>query len=100
VEKLIQGGRMTEAGLAVVEEAKRNGSWSHLDSVENLEVPADLTQALAADDKARQNFEKLAPSHRKQYLYWINAAKREDTRRRRIKETIRLVAEKKKSRLD
>ena len=44
VERLIAAGRMAPAGLAAIERAKANGSWTVLDSVERLEVPGDLTE--------------------------------------------------------
>ena len=48
IERLLAEGRMAPAGLAAIERAKANGSWSLLDSVERLEVPEDLAAALAA----------------------------------------------------
>ena len=48
---------MTEAGLAAIETAKANGSWSSLDAVEAFEIPDDLAAALAADPVARARFE-------------------------------------------
>lgn len=93
VERLTDLGLMTAAGTAAVREAKWNGSWHQLDAVENLEEPPVLRDALAASETARMNYDRLAPSHRKQYLYWINSAKREDTRERRIRETVRRLAD-------
>lgn len=93
VERLMAEGRMKPAGLAAVEHAGKDGSWEALDAVERLEVPRDLEQALGASKQARAAYEKLPPSHRKQYLYWINSAKRPATREKRIRETIsRLVS--------
>jgi len=43
---LIANGQTTPAGLAKVEAAKADGSWTALDAVENLEVPDDLRKAL------------------------------------------------------
>jgi uncharacterized protein YdeI (YjbR/CyaY-like superfamily) len=87
VERLIAQGRMAPAGLAAVESAKANGSWSTLDSVEALEVPDDLALALAQADACAQ-FELLAPSQRKMALYWISEAKRPATRATRIEKTV------------
>ena len=53
VEKLIAAGLMTPAGLAKIDAAKLDGSWNALDSVEALEIPPDLAEALAADATAR-----------------------------------------------
>jgi uncharacterized protein YdeI (YjbR/CyaY-like superfamily) len=54
-------------------------------------VPAYIQAELRNHPKALHHFEALAPSHRRQYLAWIEAAKREDTKRRRLKEVIRLL---------
>jgi uncharacterized protein YdeI (YjbR/CyaY-like superfamily) len=93
VKKLIDQGLMTEAGLRRIEEAKKDGSWKNLDAVEKLKVPPDLLKALSANGKAKKNFEGLSPSRKKQFLYWIASAKTEVTRKKRIAETVRLVAE-------
>jgi len=100
VARLIQENKMTDAGLQLIRQAQLDGSWDRLNQVENLEVPADLQAALAKNKKARENFERFAPSHKKQYIFWITQAKREETRRRRIDETIKLLTEGKKSRID
>jgi uncharacterized protein YdeI (YjbR/CyaY-like superfamily) len=93
VAKLIQEGRMTAAGLARIKEAKANGQWAKAAVREDVTVvPPELTAALAENAQARDSFEKLAPSHRKQFIYWISTAKREETRARRIKTTIKLLA--------
>jgi len=97
VAKMIAEGRMTESGLAKVEEAKRNGQWRNANVQRRTpEVPAELTRALARNSAARQNFEKLAPSYRKQYIWWIAVATRDETRRKRVAEAVRLLAENKK----
>ena len=93
VERLERDGLMTDAGRAAIEAAKRNGSWSLLDSVEALEEPDDLAAALNASPAARANFDAFPPSARKVILTWIATAKREETRRKRIEETARLAAE-------
>ncbi len=94
VKKLIAQGLMTEAGLRQIEEAKKDGSWRNLDMVEKLKVPPDLLRSLSANNKAKKNFEGLSPSRKKQFLWWIESAKTEVTRAKRIAETIRHVAEK------
>ena len=96
VTKLIKEGSMTEFGLSAVEIAKQNGSWNKLDSVDiRIETPKALKDALAKNDRARKRFEKLAPSRKKQFLWFIESAKRVETREKRIKETIRLLVENK-----
>jgi uncharacterized protein YdeI (YjbR/CyaY-like superfamily) len=46
--------------------------------------------------KARRNFESLAPSYRKQFIGWFLSAKREETRRKRLKEIVQLLSQNKK----
>ena len=53
--------------------------------------PKDLVVALTAAPAARATFFALPPSHRREYLEWINEAKRSETRRRRIKKTIEML---------
>ena len=93
VERLVEEGKMTEAGLAAIATAKRNGTWSALDSVEALKVPADLAKALAANKKAKGYFDAFSPSSRKIILWWIESAKRQETREKRVAETVRLAAQ-------
>ncbi len=93
VRKLIEAGRMTEAGLAKVKEAKANGQWEEAALREDAtRVPPELTAALARNEKARQHFATLAPSYRKQFVYWVTSAKRDQTRQKRIAETVRRLA--------
>lgn len=91
VEKLQREGLMAPAGLAAIEVAKRNGSWSLLDAVEDLAVPDDLAQALSVDVSARTNFDAFPATARKQYLYWVLSAKRPATREARIREVVALA---------
>ncbi len=92
VERLIREGRMTPAGLAKIEAAKADGSWTKLDAVEDLVIPPDLEQALAAVAAADRNFRAFTPGSRKNILAWIASAKRPETRQRRVRETAELAA--------
>ena len=99
VARLVEQKLMAPAGLAMVELAKRTGTWASLDSVEALTVPPDLAKALAAKPAAARNFAAFAPSARKAFLYWVNAAKRPETRSARIREIVKRAAANQKSRL-
>ncbi len=90
VERAIREGLMTPAGMAKVEEAQRSGSWYILEDVEDLLVPDDLAQALADRPPARERFDALSGSKRKQLLAWVKVAKRPQTRAGRINEIVRL----------
>jgi uncharacterized protein YdeI (YjbR/CyaY-like superfamily) len=84
VAALIESGLMTPAGHAAIELAKRTGAWTAHESVDAMVVPPDLKRALAATPGATAAFTALPPGRRKQYLYFMNDAKKEETRRRRI----------------
>jgi uncharacterized protein YdeI (YjbR/CyaY-like superfamily) len=58
-----------------------------------LPIPPALAAALKKNKKAATTFENFAPSHRREYIEWINEAKTEDTRNRRVETTIEWVAE-------
>ena len=55
------------------------------------ELPDYIRVALQRHPKALQNFEALPPSHRRRYFEWIESAKREETKLRRLAEAIRLL---------
>ncbi len=84
VARLIAAGRMAPAGLAAIDQAKANGSWEILDTVERLEVPPDLATALEARPPAAVNFAAFPPSARKQMLARVAFARRPETRAARV----------------
>ena len=100
VATLIKSGQMTHAGLVCIEVAKKNGKWTALDDTEAMLMPADLEKALGKSKKAKAFFETISPSPKKAYLYWINAAKRTETRAARIKQAIVYLAQGVRSRHD
>ncbi|MNM87219.1 hypothetical protein D3C81_993940 [compost metagenome] len=73
--------------------ASLEGSATADKSAKSLEVPADLVQALSGHHEAEQFFASLAPSHRKAYIEWIVEAKREDTRQRRVEQTLEKLSQ-------
>ena len=77
-------GLIAPAGRAVIDQAKADGSWTLLDSVEALEVPADLSQALAQRRGAREHWDAWSPSARKYALAQVALAKRAETRAARV----------------
>ena len=91
IERLMADGRMAPAGLAKIEAAKADGSWTLLDAVENLEVPDDLAAEFARYPDARANFDAFPRSARRGILEWIVQAKRPETRAKRVAETARLA---------
>lgn len=91
IKKLIEQKLMTPAGLTKIEQAKKNGSWNILDSsdfhADNNSLPGELKSALSKNKKALQNFLAFPPGYRKRFLFWIDSAKRPETRAARIKQT-------------
>ncbi|MBW3614372.1 MAG: YdeI/OmpD-associated family protein [Actinobacteria bacterium] len=53
-----------------------------------VEVPEDLTAAIAADDAAGEAFSRLSYSHQREYVEWITGAKRTETRARRVAQAL------------
>ncbi len=92
LERLIAAGRMAPAGLAAIERAKANGSWTMLDSVERLEVPEDLAAALDGPSSAAANFAAFPPGARKAALTWIAQAQRPETRAARVRDIAEAAA--------
>ncbi|MBW3633719.1 MAG: YdeI/OmpD-associated family protein [Chloroflexi bacterium] len=84
LERLIAAGLMREPGLRAIETAKANGSWSALDDVEALVIPEDLAAAFAESPGAREAFDRLSRTKRRNTLQWIATAKRPQTRAKRI----------------
>jgi len=84
---------MHPAGHAEVERAKADGRWeAAYAGPASIEVPPDLTEALAAEPKAQAMFETLNSQNRYAILYRIATAKRADTRARRIGEFVAMLA--------
>jgi uncharacterized protein YdeI (YjbR/CyaY-like superfamily) len=94
VEHLTAKGLMTKAGLDSIAIAKENGSWSILDEVEELTVPADLETAFNNHPGSINYFSGLSKSVKKMILQWVAFAKRPETRQNRINEVAERAAQK------
>lgn len=57
-----------------------------------VEIPADFSQALTQNPTASAIFEKFAYTHRKEYVHWIEEAKKPETRQRRLHKAIEMIA--------
>jgi uncharacterized protein YdeI (YjbR/CyaY-like superfamily) len=92
-ERLEAAGRMQPAGRAEVERAKADGRWeAAYAGAATIEVPPELEQALRANPDAARAFEQLSGQNRYAILYRITAAKRSDTRARRIEQFVAMLA--------
>lgn len=88
IERLSSQGLMSERGQRVIDEAMDDGSWSQYDDVETLVVHDDMQKALDAAPVAREAWEALNVSTKKQYLWQVYSAKRTGTRANRIEALI------------
>ena len=93
VDRLLAQGRMRPSGVSEVERAKADGRWgAAYAGPASIEVPPDLSAALAAEPKAHAMFEILSSQNRYAVLYRIDAAKRPETRIRRIEQFVAMLA--------
>jgi uncharacterized protein YdeI (YjbR/CyaY-like superfamily) len=89
--ELKAAGLLTSAGLAA---APTDNSYAPRPTIPDL--PGYIATALKAHPKAWEFFSGLAPTHRRNFVVWIHIAKRPETREKRIRESIRLLAAGKK----
>jgi uncharacterized protein YdeI (YjbR/CyaY-like superfamily) len=88
-EELKAAGRLKASGIERAPTARTLGPRPALPAA----IPKYIEAGLKAHPSAWTFFERLAPSHRRHYVGWIHIAKRPETKERRLKEAIRLLAE-------
>lgn len=92
IAKLEKQGLMATAGIRTIKEAKAFGLWDRQNRPQiPMKISKELESALAINKKAKNFFDQLAPSYQKQFISWIETAKRQETKDRRIKESISLL---------
>jgi len=91
IESLLNEKKIMPAGLQKIDAAKKDGSWSALDKVEALEMPAELKRAFAKNKKASAHFDQFPKSVKKQLFHWVESAKTKPTRDKRITEIVTLA---------
>lgn len=91
VARLIEQGLMHASGLAKIKAAQIDGSWTALDEVEQLVVPANLQEELARYPDATAHFKGFPHSAKRGILEWISQAKMPETHAKRVQETARLT---------
>jgi len=89
--ELKAGGRLKPAGIKRPPTDRGYGSRPPRLSMPSR-LPPYIQAALRDHPAARQHFEALTPEQRRRYFAWIESAKREETKLRRLKEAIRLLA--------
>ncbi len=93
VAKLKAAGLMKPAGLVKIDPDVSPVSVSHTGP---LEIPPYYQDALTRDVEAGRFFGQLAPSYQRQFVMWVDSAKREQTRLRRLAEALSLLRNKQK----
>ena len=63
------------------------------DASRSVRAPADLLAALRNNPDARNAYEEMSPSHKREYIEWITEAKRDETRKRRVATAVEWMAE-------
>ncbi len=98
VEELTIASLIHKSGYKTIDLAKKTGTWTAMDDVENGIIPEELQSAFDANLRAFENYQSFAPGYRKSYLSWLHSAKREETIKKRINQIIELCANNIKSR--
>jgi uncharacterized protein YdeI (YjbR/CyaY-like superfamily) len=100
--KMIKQGKMTRVELEKFREVEKRlrRMPKRRKSERETILPPDLEEALAKDPEAERNFDSFAPSHKRMYIGWINEAKRPETRKRRIGQTVKWAARNRKPGMD
>ncbi len=96
--KLIGEGKMHESGFKSIEMSKSSGLWDFMDDVDNLIIPADLSDALLKFEGATEFFDSINDSSKRFVLRWIKLAKTEKTRKKRIEQIANLSSRRKNCR--
>ena len=95
--ELIESGAMTGAGLAAFKQRKTyDEEFLKQKSTQHIELAPETERALKANKMAWANFNKLAPSYRKNYVAWLQSAKKTETREKRLKELLKVLEQNKK----
>ena len=90
--RMIKQKLMTEPGLAMIDLAKKSGTWTALENVEASIVPGDLQKLFDKNKMAFKNFKSFPPSSKRIIFEWIMNAKKPATRQQRIEQTVELAA--------
>lgn len=87
--KMMKAGRMTKAGMAKIRVAKESGAWAGAYTLKKTaKMPQDLKKALEKNERAQENFNNFPNGARNYYVMWVEDAKLEETRRRRIRRVV------------
>ena len=93
MEKLITEGRMTRAGLAKYDPDARESTSENGQRIRRGEIPipVEVMQRVESNPRAWENFQRLPPSHQRQYMSWVLSAKKVETQQKRLDEVIAVL---------
>lgn len=91
VKKLIKEGKMTDAGMVKFNPDKII-TPTRIINTDEKDIPSFILDAFKENPLALENFRKLAPSHKRNYLRWILEAKKDDTRQRRLEKAMKMLS--------
>ena len=85
-ERMIEAGQMTDAGLVKIREAKKSGWWenAYTTTRRDYEMSPEMKKVLMSDTEAWKNFQNLGRSYQNTYVFFVNYAKHEETKKKRI----------------
>ena len=97
-KKMISENKMTQSGLLHFQNIpdKKAGQPAIKMDKNNFNIPEYINEALKKNLTVLKNFNQLAFSHKRNYVGWIDSAKKEETRQNRLAEAIELLKENKK----
>ena len=91
---LQEEGRLMPPGLVAIKEGKESGEWQAALDRENPDyIPPELEVVLEQDPDASHAFDHLPVSKKKQYIYWLQSAKKMETKDKRINEILQALRE-------
>ena len=85
-EEMIEQGKMTESGLSKIKEAKKSGWWqkAYTTSRGDYAMSEEMKHVLMSDKAAWTNFQNFSTGAQNTYIFYVNYAKREETKKKRI----------------
>jgi len=90
IVELEKASLIQESGWSIINLAKKTGKWTEMDDVENGVIPIELQNAFDKNKRAFENYLNFSSGYRKSYLSWLQSAKRDTTRQKRIAEIVKL----------
>ncbi len=86
VKRMIEEGKMTDAGLAKIKDAKKSGWWqnAYTTTRRDYEISEEMKKVLMSDKVAWINFQNFGKGAQNTYIFWVNYAQRQETKKKRI----------------